>query len=105
MEFDGLRMEDDDNDEDDAAFQYMIEQSLLESSKKKEIPQEPPTGPTERSGRKTVTVSNSSVCVCSENLKYTQTPSKMADICVLRVQNRFQVNLRVRNRSSERFPP
>lgn len=28
----------------------------------------------------------------------------MADLCVLRVQNRFQVDLRVRNRSSERLP-
>lgn len=73
MELDGLRMEDDENDEDDAAFQYMIEQSLLESSKKKEVPQEPPTGPTDRSGRKTVPVSSGSVCVsvcvCPGNLE------------------------------------
>lgn len=52
MEFDGRRMEDDNNDEDDAAFQYMIEQSLLDGSKKREIPREPATGETKRSGWK-----------------------------------------------------
>lgn len=57
MEFDGPRMEDDDNDEDDAAFQYMIEQSLLESSKKREIPREPTTGHMKRSEWKTATIS------------------------------------------------
>lgn len=52
MAFDGSRMDgDDDNDEDnDAAFQYMIQQSLVESSKRKELPQEPTTGGTVRSG-------------------------------------------------------
>uniref|UniRef100_H2SGL2 Ankyrin repeat and SOCS box containing 14 n=1 Tax=Takifugu rubripes TaxID=31033 RepID=H2SGL2_TAKRU len=55
MEFDGSRMDGDDNDEDndednDAAFQYMIQQSLLDSSKKTEKPQEPPTGEPRSSG-------------------------------------------------------
>lgn len=57
MEFDGPMMEDDNTDEDDAAFQYMIEQSLLESSKKKEIPREATAGPTKRSGWKMATIS------------------------------------------------
>lgn len=57
MEFDGSRMDGDNNDEDnDAAFQYMIQQSLLDSSKKTENPQEPPTGEPRRSGQETARV-------------------------------------------------
>lgn len=56
MEFDGWRMDGDNDEDNDAAFQYMIQQSLLDSSKKKENPQEPPTGEPRRSGQETARV-------------------------------------------------
>lgn len=50
MEFEELDTQED-NDEEDAAIQYMIEQSLLESIKQMETLRDPTTADTRRSDR------------------------------------------------------
>lgn len=49
MEFERFGTEDDNNEDDDAAVQYMIEQSLLESTKQRATPRDATTPDTRRS--------------------------------------------------------